>query len=88
MLQELFLHLFDLSYTIHNPREGKIHVVLKNPCLIILLFVDISAGSNFMIMKLVSQSLPGSCQAETADLDRGEGGGETEQMTWGEQEAA
>lgn len=51
MLQELFLHLFDLSYTIHNPREGKIHVVLKNLCLIILLFVDISAGSNFMIAR-------------------------------------
>lgn len=51
MLEELFLHLFDLSYAMHNPREGKIHVVLKNPCLIILLFIDISAGSNFMIAR-------------------------------------
>lgn len=34
-----------------NPREGKIHVVLKNPCLIIVLFVGISAGSNFTIAK-------------------------------------
>lgn len=35
---------FDLSLVMRNPREGKIHVALKNPFLIIVLFVDISAG--------------------------------------------
>lgn len=59
----------------HNPREGKIHVALKNPCLIILLFVDISAGSNFMIarQRLQIEIGEGRRRDRTNDMERTRG---------------